>query len=50
MDKFWKCDGKTVGYDGHPAVYLPLSEKCPYCGNTKDNDGNTLPTDLSDSE
>jgi len=34
MDNTWKCDGKTVGHDGHPAVYLPINQKCPYCGAT----------------
>lgn len=32
----WRCDGKTVSHDGHPAVYIPLGEPCPYCGNTNE--------------
>jgi len=37
----WKCDGKTVGHDGHPAVYLPVNQKCPYCGKEQ-KDANSL--------
>ena len=49
MDAYWKCDGKTLSHDGHPAVYLPINEKYPYCGNSKDTEqkyGESMRDDL----
>jgi uncharacterized Zn-finger protein len=36
----WKCDGKTVPHDGHPLIYIPLGEKCPYCGRSNKEKNN----------
>ena len=28
----WSCGGGKSSWDGHPLVYLPKGQACPYCG------------------
>jgi len=35
MSDQWACSGGKESWDGHPLVYIPNGESCPYCGEKK---------------